>query len=131
MSKAKEKAPGRRGKRAGRGPAATAPSKRRRMKQANLPNVLTGPEVQKLLGGVSHVTVHKLWLAGKLKRVGPAKQQGGGFLYDAVEARKFAKTYKPQRNAPAKKKSKRARAKGVTVARLSSGPRGIIKARRA
>lgn len=128
-----------------------AKGKRRRAKQLHLPNVYTGPEIQAMLGGVSHVTVHKLYKAGKLKRVGPALQQGGGFLYDGDTTRALAETYKPQRNPPPAKKrpakragksvtgaaSKKRRAskkrggKGVTVAKLTSNARGMIHARRA
>ena len=85
----------------------------RTKKQGLLANVMTGPEVRKALGGVSHVTVHNLTFKGDkpLKIVGKAK--GGGYLWNAEIVRKFAKGYKPQRNPPPGKgkRSRKSRAK--------------------
>lgn len=84
---------------------------KRRAKNQPLPNFLTGPEVQKVLGGISHVTLINLVKKGKLTRIGKAQVQGGGFLYDAAEVRAFAKTYKPQRNPASAKARKRGASK--------------------
>jgi hypothetical protein len=42
------------------------------------------------------VTIVNLVAAGKLKRIGRAKQQGGGWLYDSEQVKKFARSYNPQ-----------------------------------
>lgn len=72
-------------------------------RQAQLPVVMTGPQVQELLGRkrkrpVTHVTVINLVKAGKLKRIGKAKQRGGGYLYNRQDVEEFARQYTPQDN---------------------------------
>lgn len=79
------------------------PKSKAKHRQRQLPNVMTGPQVQERLGRkrrrpVTHVTIVHLVEAGKLHRVGKAKQRGGGWLYDAAEVGKLAKTYEPQNN---------------------------------
>lgn len=83
----------------GRPPRKT-PAPKSKHRQAQLPNVMTGPEVRAALGGVSHVTVHHLYEKGHLRdaRIGKAKQQGGGWLWNRSKVEAFAKGYKPQPN---------------------------------
>jgi hypothetical protein len=102
--------------------------KRQPKVQLKLPSVMTGPEVQELLGRprgvnkktgkarrpISHVALIGLVEAGKLRRIGKATQPGGGYLYDSVEVKALAKKYKPQTNrrpAPAKTKALQRRQK--------------------
>lgn len=84
---------------------------KRRAKNQPLPNFLTGPQAQEVLGGISHVTLLNLVKKGKVTRIGKAQVQGGGYLYDAAKVRAFAKTYTPQHNPPPAKIRKRGASK--------------------
>jgi len=108
---------------------------KKKARQANLAFGMTGPEVQKALGGVSHVTVHNLTFKQKLiKRLGKAKQSGGGYLWDRESVMKLAKTYKAQSNPPPgqgkySRRAKRAKKARKKIRAAVDTPRGRKRAR--
>ncbi len=102
--------------------AAKSQPKKTRRSQLALPAVMTGLEVRKALGGVSHVTVHNLTFKGSkpLRKAFTGKAKGGGYLYHRELVLDFAKSYRPQRNPPPGKGT-RSRIESRRVERVAKG----------